>query len=67
MDEHYFLNGKHDSRFHASRHKHRKSGGLSGMIRRGDPRIECGEQRYLILDTLVRETYPFETAKRYIL
>jgi len=67
MDKHHFSNERHNGRDLDSQHKYRKFNWLSGLTGGMFSRIDRGEVRYLILDTLVKETYPFDTAKRYIL
>ena len=55
MNKHHFPRGRHGGRHHKPVHKHKKPGWLSEMMGRRGPRIERGEIRYLILDTLVEK------------
>jgi DNA-binding PadR family transcriptional regulator len=55
MNKRHFSKGRHDRGHHKHGYKHKKSGWFSEMLGRRGPRIERGEIRYLILDTLVEK------------
>ena len=51
----HFPKGLHERGYSRHRHKHKRSGWFSEMMGRRAPRIERGEIRYLILDTLTEK------------
>lgn len=54
-NKHHFPKGTHGRGDRKHRHKHKKSGWFSEMMGRRAPRIERGEIRHLILDTLAEK------------
>ena len=54
-DKHHFSKGRHDKGHHKHHHRRRKSGWFTEIIGRRAPRIQRGEIRHLILDTLAKK------------
>lgn len=54
-NKHHFPKGIHGQGNHKRRHRYKKSGWFSEIMGRRAPRIERGEIRYLILDTLAEK------------